>query len=200
MTKSASAQHPVKVAPRWRFPRLFSVRLDTAAGFTTIELIVVIVLTGILAAIAGDRFFTRTAYDVPSGAEQARTMLRYAQKVAVARNAPVFVRFEPNRISLCHADPSGGCAAAQMVPNPGGFSAGDDATRTHCGTANWYCLGRPAAITVGLNPVVNWLRFDALGRPSRSDGSAGGVVLSFSAAGVAGSQTVTVTEETGYVQ
>jgi MSHA pilin protein MshC len=167
-------------------------------GFTTIELIVVILLTGILAAVAGDRFFSRSDYEVPSGAEQARTMLRYAQKVAIARNAPVFVRFEPNRISLCHTDPSAGCAAAQMVANPGGFSAGDDATSTHCGSANWYCLGRPAGMSVSVNPAVNWLRFDALGRPSRSDGTAGGMVLSFSAAGA--SQTVTVTEETGYVR
>lgn len=165
-----------------------------------VELIVVIVLIGILGAVAGNRFFNRSEYDVPSSAEQARTMLRYAQKMAVARNAPVFVRFEPNRISLCHAEPINGCPAAVMVPAPGGFSGGDDATRTHCGAVNWYCLGRPANIAVTLSPAVDWLRFDALGRPVRAGGTAGGVNLSFSAAGVAGSHTVMVTEETGYVR
>lgn len=170
-------------------------------GFTMVEMIMVMVLIGVLGAIAANRFFDRAAYDVPTAAEQARTMLRHAQKVAIARNAPVYVHFEPNRISLCHLDLPGGCVPEQMVTAPGGFASGDEATATHCGTADWYCLGKPAAIDVNLDPAVAWLRFDGLGRPSRPGGAAGGVSLRFSAAGVAGGPVVTVavTEETGYV-
>ena len=165
-----------------------------------VELIVVIILIGILGAVAGNRFFDRGAFEVPSSAEQLRTMLRHAQKLAIARNADVFVRFEPNRISLCHGDPMAGCPANLQVPNPGGFAAGDDATRTQCGNANWYCLGRPAHIGVSIAPVVDWVRFDALGRPTRSDNTAGGVTFTVSAAGSAGNRTVSVAEETGYVR
>lgn len=163
-----------------------------------VELIVVIVLIGIMAAIGAGRFFERSAFDTYAYGEQLRAMLRFAQKAAIARNSPVYVRFEENRISLCHANPATGCAAAAMVPNPGGFAGGDDATRNQCGSANWYCIGRPPGIAWSTTPAPEWLVFDALGRPLLSGGQAGGLTLSISS----GKDTVaiSVTQETGYVQ
>lgn len=167
-------------------------------GFTTIELIVVLVLVGVIAAIGAARFFDRGAFDTYAYGEQVRAMLRYAQKSAIARNTPVYVRFEENRISLCHANPANGCAPAWLVANPGGFSGGDEASRTQCGSANWYCIGRPPGIAWSTTPSPEWLMFDALGRPLLSGGQASGLLLAIGA----GRDTVTisVTQETGYVQ
>ena len=163
-----------------------------------VELVVVLILIGILGAIGAGRFFDRPAFDVPTYAEQVRAMLRYAQKAAIARNTPVFVRFEENRISLCHENPASGCAADLQVGVPGGFSAGDDATRSQCGSGNWYCLGKPAGISWTASPSPDWLMFDALGRPVLPGNVAGGLTLRIS--GGRDSASVFVTEETGYVQ
>lgn len=163
-----------------------------------VELIVVLILAGILAAAAVGRFVDRPAFDVPTHAEQVRAMLRYAQKVAIARNRDVFVRFEENRISLCHGNPAGGCSADRQVGTPGGFSAGDDATSTRCGSGNWYCLGKPSSMAWAASPTADWLRFDALGRPFLPGDMAGGLTLNISAGKE--SATVQVFEETGYVQ
>jgi len=163
-----------------------------------VELIVVLILTGILAAIGVGRYFDRAGFDVPTYAEQVRAMLRFAQKAAVARNRDVYVRFEDNRAYLCHAAPGGGCAANQQVSIPGGFSAGDDATRGQCGSGNWYCLGKPANLSWSTSPALDWLRFDALGRPFLPGEAAGGLSLTITSGKE--SATVQVLEETGYVQ
>jgi MSHA pilin protein MshC len=168
------------------------------SGFTMVELVVVIVLVGILAAVGVARFFDRSAFDTHAYAEQVRAMLRYAQKSAIARNTPVYVRFEENRISLCHAIPASGCGAAWLVANPGGLGGGDEATRNQCGSANWYCIGRPPGITWTASPSPDWLMFDALGRPLLPGGSPGGLALAIS--GGRDAVTVSVTQETGYVQ
>jgi len=163
-----------------------------------VELIVVLVLAGILAAIGVGRYFDRPAFDVPAYAEQVRAMLRFGQKVAVARNRDVYVRFEANRISLCHAVPTGGCPANRQVLVPGGFSADDDASRSQCGNGNWYCLGKPAGMSWSTAPAPDWLKFDALGRPLLPGDAAGALTLSIS--GGKERASVQVFEETGYVQ
>ena len=69
-------------------------------GFTLVELVVIILLLGVLAAVALPKFFNlsdyqeRTAYDEVAGA------VRYAQKLAVASGCEVQVDLSANSYAL----------------------------------------------------------------------------------------------------
>lgn len=162
-----------------------------------VELIIVIVLVGILSAIAAGRFLDRSGFDADAFAEQTRAMLRYAQKAAIARNNPVFVQFDDQRISLCYTSPRGNCAAPDRVAAPGG-GIGDDASASQCQDERWYCIGLPAGVQVSLSASLSELSFDALGRPVLANGKFDGLAMTIASPGE--TRTVTVNPETGYVQ
>lgn len=167
------------------------------AGFTMVELIVVLVLIGILGAIGAGRYFSRGSYDAAFFADQTRALLRYAQKTAIARNEPVFVELGDNRIALCHVAPNGNCPAASRVAFPGGSMVGK-ASETWCQASGWYCVGRPDGVSFTVSSTVDQFAFDALGRPQLQNGNFGGLSLGISGEGER--RTVLVTQETGYVQ
>ena len=62
------------------------------AGFTMVELIVMLVLIGILGTIAGSRFYDTQVFEARTYADQAKALIRYAQKLAISQNRNVFVR------------------------------------------------------------------------------------------------------------
>ena len=61
-------------------------------GFTMVELIMVIVILGILAAVVGPRFFDRRVFDERLYFEQSLTAVRYAQKLALSSGCPIRAR------------------------------------------------------------------------------------------------------------
>jgi MSHA pilin protein MshC len=173
-------------------------------GFTMVELVVVMVLVGILGAVGAARFFDRTGFDADAFTEQTRGMLRYAQKVAIAQNRPVFVRMDGNSIALCF-ERNAPCPPASRVLAPSGANSGNSATAAKCGSSTWYCEGTPAGVTWSLSPAAtyagaaNYIWFDALGRPYDASGADDfpGLALNIAADGLA--RTVNVSPETGYV-
>lgn len=166
-------------------------RYCSTRGFTTVELILVIVLIGILGSIAASRFFDRSSFDTRSNAEQVRALLRFAQKAAIARNNPVYVRFEEDRMSLCYVRPEAGCPADAVPAHPASGANG-----ARCG--NGYCIDRPDGVRWDASPVSDWIMFDPLGRPVLVGGRPGGIALTISADGT--SENLRINEETGYVQ
>src|SRR4051812_38308373 len=107
-----------------RRPQSHGAARHPPAGFTMVELIVVMILVGILGAIGAARFFSRTGFDSAAYAEQLRGMARYAQKLAIGQHRNVFVAASPDGIALCYVNASP-CPAAQAVPAPGGSNSGN---------------------------------------------------------------------------
>jgi MSHA pilin protein MshC len=179
-----------------------------AAGFTMIELIVVIILVGILGAIGASRFFDNTVFENRAYADQAKTIIRYAQKLAIAQNRFMYVRSDGNSFAVC-STPT--CDTGTLIPAPSGSNSGSAATRNFCQqNTTWMCEGRPTNVVLsvkgGARPELGasgYFYFDALGRPYNKI-SATGVVSLLTPMTViftdgVNSTELTIEQETGYV-
>lgn len=154
-------------------------------GFTLVELITVIVILGIVAAIALPRLTDRSAFQARGFEDEMLAALRYARSLAVASGCPVQVSIDctNNEYALNQqTDATGDCTA-------GGFNVNvtDPATQapTYVGTA-------PAGITLCAAPVT--FVFDVRGQ---AIGGAPNVVLTL---GGNTNRTITVFGSTGFAQ
>lgn len=141
-----------------------------ASGFTLAELVIVIVVAAILAAIAIPQFNLREI-DATWFHEQVRSGVRYAQRTAVAQRRCVFVSVAPTQLSLLYGDASCAITATAVT----------DLAKNQA-----FVLTAPTGITLGAAP--NPFSFNGLGQPS----SAATVSVD--------GKVVTVNAETGYVQ
>jgi len=89
-------------------------------GFTIVELIMVIIIIGFLAAVVGPRFFIKSNFDERFYYEELLSALRYAQKLAVAGGCPIQVDVLESGTSLSYFGKCG-------VKSPGGAVLGDHA-------------------------------------------------------------------------
>jgi MSHA pilin protein MshC len=178
-----------------RLPRPVTLT-NAAAGFTLIELVVVLVLTGILAATAAPRFFNRNGFDALTVSDQVKALLRYGQKAAIAQGRVIYARIGANSVALCYD-----AACTSQVSYVSGTS-GTSATKTYCGTSNWACEGYTSGIVVAVTPTT--LYFDATGKPFASadtpptlTSTFTRLTMSFSGSGTV--KNVAIEPETGYV-
>ena len=172
-----------------------------------VELIVVIILIGIIGSIAAGRFFERSTFDTVAWTERLRSTLRYAQKLAIAQNHPVFVHLTQERISVCLEDDAACPNADMRVPAPGGSNSGAGPTRGACGSDSWMCEavsagvemrlpGAPVRVPGAPPAALGGVRFDGLGQATML-GAFGGR-LQVAGAGIV--RTVGVDAGSGYVE
>jgi MSHA pilin protein MshC len=156
-----------------------SARRDTAQrGFTLVELVVVLVIMGILAAVAAPRFFDDRTFLQRGYYEELASALKYAQKLAVATGCPV-------RFALS----SGGYEARQQAAQSGTCNTGDASWATNVQLADGQLLAGTSPLGVAAAPAVT-VTFDALGRTNL--GSDQSITV--------GPFSMTVRAESGFVQ
>jgi MSHA pilin protein MshC len=159
---------------------------DRAWGFTTLELIVTLAIAGIVAAVAVSRLMGKEGFEDRGFYDQAITVIRYAQKTAIAQRRMVFAVATADRVAACY---DAGCTAGQEVPAPFAFPRTPSMASGLVKCANnaaWLCAGAPDGVTVSAATIS----FNGLGRPS----AAATITVSGSPA-----RSILVEAETGYV-
>jgi MSHA pilin protein MshC len=162
-------------------PFVFRTRLSVrsvSAGFSLVELVVVLILLGIMSAVFIPRWQGGSGLEERGFRDQVVAALRYAQKSAIAARRTVCAGFATSpsvlsvRISSAYGAPD--CSTGSALVGPDGQDLVLTATP-------------PAAFASVPGSVI----FDAAGRP--------GAAASISFAGLPGALDINVAAETGYV-
>ncbi|OQW86358.1 MAG: hypothetical protein BWK72_17880 [Rhodoferax ferrireducens] len=94
--------------------------ISTQTGFTLIELIMVIVILGVLAVFAAPRILNTGDFNARGFHDETLSLLRYAQKTAIAQRRTVCVALNATGVTLTmdtNSPPDGTCNGALALPN-----------------------------------------------------------------------------------
>lgn len=152
-------------------------------GWTIVELVVVLVILGVLAALAGPRFFTTNPFAASGYLAEARAAIAYAHKLAIASGCDVHVDFEAGGYSIGRwpdCVPANHSAPVTPVDRPGGGA---------------FVGPAPDGVTVSALEFY----FDRIGRPRRADASAAPIDDPTALRVTVGGTVLQVEPETGYV-
>lgn len=152
-----------------------------------IELASIMVIIGILAAIAAPKFFERSTFDNRGFHDQVIATLRYAQKAAIAQHRFVCVAFGANSVDLSYGANSDCGVGHGTLSSP---------------------TGTPYPLTStesGFSPVPSGFSFDCLGRPNSTALATGlcsntlALLTAQRTVQVGAAAVITIEPETGYV-
>lgn len=165
------------------------------AGFTLVELVVVMVVAGILAAVALPRMNLLSVMDGPAFRDELRSSLQFARRAAMAARRMVCVTANGPVVSF-----------AMDTREPDGFAGAPDCTENMtlpdpgraCSPRANHQLCAPSTVSLsGFSPTVI---FDASGRPLAASGAALSTALVINIVDAAAeAYAVTIEAETGLV-
>jgi MSHA pilin protein MshC len=160
--------------------------MNAQRGFTLAELVIVMVIVGVLSAVAVPRLFNQSEFAARGGRDFVASSLRYAQKSAIALRRNVCVDVAGSTLSATIATAPGSdqpCNAGAPLLHPGnGLSFADPANAL------------PGGAAVAANASVI---FDALGRPLATPAAPLAGALAIAVVGQA--VPVSIEPETGLV-
>lgn len=116
-------------------------------GFTTIELVIVLVVTALLAALAVPRLTDRTALQERGARDQLRAMIMHSRRVAMTQQRETCVLTTPAQARAVYAG-AAGCLPGSPLRDPAGNAA--------------YQLDMPPGVALGGAAL---LRFNSRGQP-----------------------------------
>ena len=146
-------------------------------GFTLVELVLVIVLVGIISAVAIPRFFDNTTFQERGFFDAALAAVRYAHKLSVASGCHTAVTVGASGLSLLRAATCSGTTFTQNVNRPSSSAS--------------YTETAPGGVAVGSAAFY----FDGVGRPYDSATS---TLLAAALDISIGSRTLRIEPESGY--
>lgn len=145
-------------------------KLSKIRGFTLVELITIMVIMGVLGAIAAPQFFVRNTFDSRGFYDQTSSTLRHAQKIAIAQRRFVCVAFTASTITLT-LGASGLCGTPLTSPDgvaPYVVTAPNGVLLSGFADFNFNALGQPSAaqsitvsgyaLTVDVAAVTGYVR------------------------------------------
>lgn len=149
-------------------------------GFTLVELVVVLVITGVLASVGLSRFTTTSSFHERGFTEASLTSIRYAQKLAITSGCHVRVQINAANLEVARwgaCKPSNHSSATTLLRHP--KNTGDFAN----------------PIPSGLAVTNTDIYFDSIGKPySTNTGSA----LTNQTYITVGSRQIKIEPETGF--
>jgi len=155
-------------------------------GFTFAELVIVMVLVGILAAVAIPRLFGTSGFAARGATDLVASALRDAQRAAIASRRNVCVALARATVAITYATASGAsqtCAAGNLLAHPAnGLPYADPSNALPGG-----------ATLAGSGSVV----FDATGAPASAPGVPLATALTITVNGYA--SAITVEPQSGFV-
>lgn len=150
-------------------------------GFTLVELVAVIVIIGVLAAVAGPKFIGADAFNVRGAHGTLIAALRYAQKTAIAQRRMVYVNLNTSTRTLCLGYTTN-CSTPVIDPlTQAAYSK---------------TLPGEATFTLSTNPIG----FDGLGRPAPNANANASITVQNNVATGEAARVISIEAETGYVR
>lgn len=157
-------------------------------GFTTIELVMVMVIAGILAVAAAAKFATQSTYTNRFFYDDIISSIRYAQIYAVGTGCHIQVSVTASTLTLAQAAScsTGAFSVGVVDPNNPGATS--------------YTRTAPSGSGLTITGITgDWpIYFDALGRAHRADNSVGNNPNPYTL--TVGERNISVIGETGFTQ